>query len=158
MDKITSERIEKLHPLIKDDLKKIVADIEAKGLHIRITQGLRTIAEQNDLYAQGRTKPGAIVTKAKGGLSFHNYGLAIDFCLQHADGTITFSVNEDSNHDLKADWQNVVDIFLSYPGWEHGDRGYFDNPHFQKVFGTKPENLLAKVTAGEVDENGYVII
>jgi peptidoglycan L-alanyl-D-glutamate endopeptidase CwlK len=30
------------------------------------------------LYAIGRTKPGKKVTKAKGGTSYHNYGLAFD--------------------------------------------------------------------------------
>jgi peptidoglycan L-alanyl-D-glutamate endopeptidase CwlK len=34
---------------------------------------------QNALYAQGRTTPGKIVTNAKGGQSFHNYGVAFDF-------------------------------------------------------------------------------
>lgn len=38
----------------------------------------RSFAEQDDLYAQGRTKPGHIITNAKAGSSAHNYGLAFD--------------------------------------------------------------------------------
>ena len=36
-----------------------------------------------------------------------------------------------------------VQVFLNL-GWEHGDRGYFDNPHVQKVFGLTPEKCLEK--------------
>ncbi|WP_193214949.1 M15 family metallopeptidase [Luteolibacter marinus] len=40
--------------------------------------GNRTWKEQDALYAQGRTKPGAKVTNAKGGQSNHNFGIAAD--------------------------------------------------------------------------------
>src|SRR3989344_7380934 len=40
--------------------------------------GYRTIIEQDEIYAQGRTKPGEIVTYAKGGYSFHNVRRAVD--------------------------------------------------------------------------------
>ena len=39
----------------------------------------RSPDEQAKLYAQGRTEPGVIVTYAKPGLSFHNYGIASDW-------------------------------------------------------------------------------
>ncbi len=48
------------------------------GLDVRIIQGTRTYAEQDALYAQGRTDPGPIVTNARGGYSFHNFGVAFD--------------------------------------------------------------------------------
>lgn len=48
------------------------------GITLRIVQGLRTFAQQQAIYNQGRTTPGAIVTKARPGQSYHNYGLAID--------------------------------------------------------------------------------
>ena len=57
-----------------------MADLAARGLVVEIVQGLRTFAEQDELYAQGRTKPGQIVTQARGGESNHNYGLAADLC------------------------------------------------------------------------------
>jgi hypothetical protein len=44
-------------------------------------QGVRTFAEQDALYAQGRTRKGLRVTNAKGGQSYHNYGLAADCAL-----------------------------------------------------------------------------
>lgn len=45
---------------------------------VRILSGTRTYAEQDALFAQGRSKPGKIVTKARGGESNHNFGIAWD--------------------------------------------------------------------------------
>lgn len=45
------------------------------------TCGLRTFQEQDILYSQGRTAPGLIVTKARGGQSAHNYGCATDWTI-----------------------------------------------------------------------------
>ena len=78
-DKITLDRIELMHPTIREQLKKDYLEINKnlpKGVRLRFTQTLRTIKEQDDLYAQGRTKKGKIVTNAKGGQSIHNFGLA----------------------------------------------------------------------------------
>jgi hypothetical protein len=49
-----------------------------EGIELRITTGYRSPAEQERLYAQGRTTPGAIVTYAKPGASRHQHGTAID--------------------------------------------------------------------------------
>ena len=48
------------------------------GITIKVIAGLRTYEEQNELFAQGRTKPGRIVTNARGGFSNHNFGIAFD--------------------------------------------------------------------------------
>jgi peptidoglycan L-alanyl-D-glutamate endopeptidase CwlK len=52
----------------------------AKGYPVLITSTYRDDEKQNALYAQGRTKPGSIVTNAKAGQSLHNYRLAFDIC------------------------------------------------------------------------------
>jgi len=48
---------------------------------VRILSGTRTYAQQDKLYAQGRTTPGNIVTNARGGQSNHNFGIAWDIGL-----------------------------------------------------------------------------
>lgn len=58
---------------------------------IYLTDGFRSLQEQADLYALGRTKPGKIVTKAKPGSSAHNYGLARDYCFLLPHGKITYT-------------------------------------------------------------------
>jgi peptidoglycan L-alanyl-D-glutamate endopeptidase CwlK len=55
--------------------KKVAAEF---GCDYVIISGQRTWAEQDALYAQGRYKPGRVVTKARGGHSNHNYGVAFD--------------------------------------------------------------------------------
>jgi peptidoglycan LD-endopeptidase CwlK len=70
--------IEGLHPKIRPMAIAFIAKAKTAGIDIKITAGMRTFEEQEKLYNQGRTTPGNIVTKAKPGQSFHNYGLAID--------------------------------------------------------------------------------
>ena len=50
IDKITQERIQKLHPKVRDEVKKIIEEANsllADNVEIRVVQGLRTIEEQN---------------------------------------------------------------------------------------------------------------
>lgn len=51
------------------------------GVQAEVISGLRSYQQQAALYAQGRTRPGRIVTNARPGSSWHNYGLAIDIGL-----------------------------------------------------------------------------
>lgn len=146
MDKITESRINLLHPKVRDEVTKIINEANAaltKHSQVRIVQGLRTIEEQDGLYALGRTKPGKRVTNAKGGSSFHNYGLAIDFCLLIDGKEISWDMAKDYDEDKKADWTEVVEIFKKY-GWEWGGNwsSIKDYPHFQKVFGNSWQTLL----------------
>jgi peptidoglycan LD-endopeptidase CwlK len=78
MDQSSANRLEKVHPELKKRITKLLNNLAKKSLDVRVVQGLRTFAEQDALFAQGRTKPGKRVTNAKGGQSNHNYGLAVD--------------------------------------------------------------------------------
>jgi peptidoglycan LD-endopeptidase CwlK len=73
---------------------KILGQFEKKmleaGYCIKLTDGYRSESEQNELYARGRTKPGAKVTNAKGGFSWHNFRLAADYCFV-VKGKITWN-------------------------------------------------------------------
>ncbi len=64
------------------DVVKIVQDVikelHKQGIYLGVAQAYRSKAEQDALYAQGRTKPGPIVTGARGGQSNHNFGVAVD--------------------------------------------------------------------------------
>ncbi|WP_051424674.1 M15 family metallopeptidase [Paenibacillus graminis] len=126
-----------------------------------ITQGLRTIAKQDALYAQGRTKPGPIVTNARGGHSYHNYGLAIDFALLQPDGrNVSWDMNRDGNGDRVADWKGVVQQAKAL-GFEWGGdwTSIKDYPHFQMTFGLVLSALRsgAKPTAAQV-KAAYAVI
>jgi len=72
--------IDGLRPVVKRLAKELIAECLAQGITIKVIQGLRTKSQQDVLYAKGRTVPGGIVTNARGGHSYHNYGLAFDIC------------------------------------------------------------------------------
>lgn len=166
-DQKTLERIQLLHPKLRDEALEMYDEILAAltGTAIcRFAYTLRTFAEQDALYAQGRSKPGKVVTNAKGGQSYHNYGLAIDIVLlvdKDKNGsfeTAAWDAKTDFDKDGKADWMEIVQVFKRY-GYEWGgDWKFLDLPHFQKTFGKSIYELRALHTAGKVDKNGFVLI
>jgi peptidoglycan L-alanyl-D-glutamate endopeptidase CwlK len=142
IDNITLQRIELLHPKIREEVKNIYLNEIVPALTTctcRFAYTLRTIEEQNTLYAQGRTKlfdnKGnrlGIVTKAKGGQSIHNYGLALDIVLIVNNGA-SWDTVKDFDKDGKSDWMEVVNIFKKYGYTWGGDfKSIKDAPHFEK--------------------------
>lgn len=112
-----------LHPKLQKLAEELFTACERKGLRIKYTQGYRSKAEQDALYAQGRTRPGNIVTKAKGGYSMHNWGVAIDFCRN--DGKAAF---DDSDGFFEKIGQIGKALGLEWGGdWIT----IKDRPHFQ---------------------------
>ncbi|MFK7059545.1 M15 family metallopeptidase [Flavobacterium oreochromis] len=155
MDKVTQERISKLHPTVREEMVKIINScnqaLQGKA-QVRITQGLRTIDEQNKLYALGRTEKGKKVTQAKGGQSIHNYGFAVDICLIIDGKTASWDTAKDWDNDQIADWMECVKIFAQH-GWVWGGSWlkFKDMPHFEK------KNLTWKQLAKlKLDTSGYV--
>lgn len=76
---IDSRNIDDLHPYVAKLCRQFIANCKKEGIAVEIISTYRDNARQNAIYAQGRTKPGKIVTYAKGGQSWHNYRLAFDF-------------------------------------------------------------------------------
>lgn len=70
----------KLHPELLQIVQEFEKRCKVAGLNVLVTETFRTKAEQEALYAQGRTKPGNIVTNAKYPKSPHCWGVAFDFC------------------------------------------------------------------------------
>lgn len=161
LDKVTSDRIAKSHPKVRQELLTIVNEVDlvlSGKADMRAVQVLRTIEEQNALFNQpwdhkDNDGDGKIdesdekVTNAKGGQSYHNFGLALDFCLM-VDGKVSWDMGKDWDADGKSDWGEVVAVFKKY-GWEWGGNwtSMKDYPHFQKTFGYSWQQLLAKYNA-----------
>jgi peptidoglycan L-alanyl-D-glutamate endopeptidase CwlK len=152
-DQITIKRIQAIHPKLRGELAQIYTEISqvlTGNLGCRFVQVFRTFPEQHALYLQGRGKPGPKVTDADAGRSYHNYGLAIDFCLiedKNNDGVvqtneIIWDRTTDIDKDKLVDWMEVVKIFLKY-GW-HWGASFKDYPHFEKSFGYPVKKLLEK--------------
>ena len=113
----------------------------------RFAYTLRTFAEQDALYNQ---KPK--VTKAKGGQSYHNYGLAVDIVLLLNDSKVaSWDTVTDFDGDGLADWQEAVYVFGLF-GWDWGGnwKTFPDKPHFQKTFGLTISECLNRHNSGQV--------
>ncbi|MFC6095818.1 M15 family metallopeptidase [Flavobacterium qiangtangense] len=155
MDKISNERILLLHPAIRLEVQNAINHINknilGKGVRMRITQGFRTFKEQDELFAQGRTKPGPKVSNAKGGQSLHNYGLAFDICLLYDDGSglfkeVSWDMKRDGDGDGIADWLEITK-YLTSIGFTNGfitNGKKWDFPHFQKDFGLTWQKCFEK--------------
>lgn len=122
---VSAQRLASLHPILAERGTQLLERCAAQGLALMVTQGLRSMAEQDQLFAQGRTAPGKIVTNARAGESYHNFGLAFDVLVLDAMG--------------KADWSpgnlgwGQAGVVGEDLGLEWGGRwtGLVDLPHFQ---------------------------
>lgn len=78
MEPVSEQRLALVAPELARKVQAAAVALAMQGIYFRVAQGLRTYAEQNALYAQGRTTSGHIVTNARGGYSNHNFGCAVD--------------------------------------------------------------------------------
>jgi hypothetical protein len=118
------ERLEQLQGEARDRAERVFDRAQREGLGICIVSALRTYPEQADLYAQGRTKPGTIVTQAGPGHSYHNFGLAFDFAVLQNDRQIW---DEKHTH-----WKEFVRLAKEDGLAWGGDWAKFkDYPHLQ---------------------------
>lgn len=84
-DERSERNILTLEPRVRPYARALVHTAASHGITIKVISGNRTYAEQDALYEQGRSKPGSIVTNARAGFSWHNFGLAFDIGV-FADG------------------------------------------------------------------------
>ena len=165
MDKITLQRIEKLHPSVREEVKKIIKECD-KALtgraKVRITQGLRSFEEQEKLYAIGRITTGKKITNAKAGQSIHNYGFAVDICMMIDGKEASWDTAKDWDNDKVADWYECLKIFARH-GWNWGGnwKTFKDLSHFEKKeIPTKKRTVKTNwktLYKMERDQDGYVI-
>ncbi len=141
-DSISHRRLAALHPALASAGRLLLERCAGAGVALLVTQGLRSWEEQDALYAQGRTRPGKIVTHARGGESYHNFGLAFDVVVLDSMG--------------KAEWDPA------HPGWRMagaignslglewgGDwTSKKDLPHFQYTGGLSTERCRALYPGG----------
>ena len=110
-----------LDPEFAKRLSRFEKKLADCGIRVVLTWGYRSIESQNQLYAKGRTAQGSIVTNARGGYSWHNFGLAADYAFV-IDGKVT--------------WKGPWDLFGKVArqcGLEWGGdwKKFTDRPHVQ---------------------------
>jgi len=91
------------HPTLLADIEKIIGALAVLGFTMIVTDGVRTVAQQQALFAKGRTAPGPIVTYKDGIIHRSNhqthsdgFGHAVDCC---------FLVDGHASWDLRLPWK-----------------------------------------------------
>lgn len=125
--------INKLNPKTKLACEYLIKACKEAGINIIVTETLRTTERQQYLYAQGRTRPGKIVTNCDGIInkSIHQYGNAFDVC-QNIKGK---------------EYEDAVIAKIGPLGqkigleWGGSWKGFVDSPHFQLNDGVEPVDI-----------------
>jgi peptidoglycan L-alanyl-D-glutamate endopeptidase CwlK len=132
---INSRSLDELIPQAHVRADKLIELCKAAGIDLLVTSTYRDNESQDALYAQGRTAPGKIVTKAKGGQSFHNYRCAFDV-VPIVHGKPVWDDNET--------WQRVGRLGKQIGLEWAGDWVTFkEYPHFQYTGGITIKQLQA---------------
>ena len=149
--KRTLENLSSLHRKVREKFEAFLLQatmVVPAGVTIEVISGLRSYAVQQRLYDQGRKTPGRIVTNAKPGSSWHNYGLAMDL------GLFRGGVYLDEKRPAEAD---KIYAKLGALAKEHGIEwagewiSFQETPHFQYPMGYTLATAREKLRAVNFD-------
>lgn len=136
-----------LHPDLVVKLEALQKECKKRKIPIKFSEGFRSVEEQNALYAQGRTKPGKIVTRARGTSysSQHQWGIAADFYLNFdvdGDGQIS----DDAFNDAHGHFETVGILAKKFDlGWGGNWSSIQDKPHlYLPKWGSTPATLKSE--------------
>jgi len=149
-DKRTEGNILTLVPKAQKKAREFMNAVPAGKLTYRILSGTRTYAEQDALYAIGRTvqlnrKP---VTKAKGGQSNHNFGIAWDVGIfnggYYYEGGSKHPDEDDAYKELAA----LIKAKVNKLEWGGDWTTFVDLPHYQCATGKSEAQVRALLEKG----------
>jgi len=129
----SSNNLNSLDPYVSSLARKFLELSKANNLNIIINVAFRSWDDQDKLYASGRTKLGKIVTNARGGESYHNWGLAFD-ATPIENGKISNDIIKFKKMGKLAEQVGLE--------WGGSFKSIVDFPHFQYTFGLSTEDLL----------------
>jgi len=148
---LTSRKIDDLTFPAKIRALEFVHRCKVAGLDMLVTCTYRDAEAQAALYAQGRTKPGRIVTNARPGESMHQYRVALDVVpMRHGKlvwGTSGNGIDDDPTDDDIDDlelWQRIAVIGESCGlEWAGRWKRFRELPHFQFTGGLTLDDFKA---------------
>ena len=144
-----SRSLADLHPHVRDMAARFELEATAAGIPFAVTFTLRSMETQAALYAQGRTKPGKVVTNARAGYSFHNFGLALDVVPLELLKLPNWGDNPHDQAHANALWAKLGAIGKAIGFRWGGDfKSIKDRPHFE----WSGDLALADLRAGKQPE------
>jgi peptidoglycan LD-endopeptidase CwlK len=129
VDTISEARLAQLFPPLAEAVRRMAETLAPESISIRVAQGLRSWADQLTLWSKGRDSggrivdPSAVVTHAKPGSSYHNFGLAVDVAPFDGKGQPDWN----ASHPC---WRRIIEVGESL--------GLYSGSHFVSSSG-KPE-------------------
>lgn len=130
VDPRSETNIATLQPQVQGLARALVQKAADNGISIKVLSGTRSYAEQEALYAKGRTAPGPKVTNARGGYSNHNFGIAFDIGVFSGGKFLTDSpkykavgvLGMELGLEWGGNWTSIVDQphFQLRPSWAAG--------------------------------------
>ena len=156
-----------LHPEVQDRAREAMTLLQARKLDILITCTYRSWIEQAAEYAKGRTvlngRPtskfpmGPVVTRARPGQSWHNWGRALDFVPRRNGKTLVWGTkgngldqdpSDDATDDLEL-WQRCAACFQEVGfSWAGNWETFREYPHVELTGGHTIKELLSKYPRG----------
>ena len=133
---INSRDLNELLPLVKSKVEEFIELCKQENIDLLVTSTYRDIESQNELYSQGRTKEGKIVTNARGGESFHNYRCALDIV-----PIVNGKPDWDGSHPV---WAQIGEIGTKCGlEWAGNWKSFKELAHFQFTNGLTLSDLKA---------------
>jgi len=107
-----------LLPEVQVRARRLIKAAAEAGLTLRVTSAYRTWQEQDKLYRQGRSAPGRIVTKLRGGQSWHNFRRAFDVVIMRngvpqwaANYVVVGRIGEQLGLEWGGRWRGFPDVY-----------------------------------------------
>lgn len=153
LDARSEKNIKTLHPKAQPLFRRLVLEgkriaKELGATDLCLISGNRTYAEQDKLYAQGRTSSGQVVTNARGGYSNHNFAIAGDCGVFGPNATYLDAKNPvlaSKVYKALAAW---VKVNLPELEWGGDWKSFKDEPHFEVKTGLTTAQKRARVASG----------
>lgn len=121
----TDERFQGLHPIFAGLVRRLLEKAAVAGLVVDVFEGYRSFARSDEL-AQRNAK----VSNAKGGTSWHNYGLAVDVVFKDKKGAWSWA--EENDWNLLGKCGKSVGLIWGGNTLRGGDFEKMDDrPHFE---------------------------
>lgn len=122
-DRRTEQKISSLSIRAQREARHFMTRALSRGVNVKIISGTRTYQEQNALFRQGRFgNAGPVVTRARGGQSNHNFGIAWDIGIFRKDGSYSTS---------ESDYDAVAEYAAGSLVWGGNWQSFKDSPHYQ---------------------------